>query len=70
MFVQIDGRRGYVNKAHIQEQRVYEKNLNFKVPTEFHAVNQEQEKPSETEEKQPEETLEKQENILTEQYTY
>merc|ERR1711892_1464551 len=33
--VMIDGRRGYVNKAHVQEQRVYRKDLEFTVPTEF-----------------------------------
>ena len=31
---QIDGRRGYANKAHIQEQRVYRKDLVHTVPTE------------------------------------
>ena len=35
---QIDGRRGYVNKAHIQEQRVYRKDLAHTVPTEVAAV--------------------------------
>merc|ERR1711962_880804 len=38
MGVMIDGRRGYVNKAHIQEQRVYRKDLEFTVPTEFALV--------------------------------
>merc|ERR1712013_615500 len=33
--VMIDGKRGYVNKAHIQEQRVYRKDLEFTIPTEF-----------------------------------
>merc|ERR1712142_1387406 len=33
--VMIDGKRGYVNKAHVQEQRVYRKDLEFTVPTEF-----------------------------------
>ena len=32
---QIDGRRGYVNKGHVQEQRVYKKDLQFTIPTEF-----------------------------------
>merc|ERR1719270_933974 len=32
--VMIDGRRGYANKAHIQEQRVYRKDLVHTVPTE------------------------------------
>ena len=43
--VQIDGRRGYVNKGHIQETRVHHKNLEFKVPTEFYKVEPEQEAP-------------------------
>merc|ERR1712123_301885 len=33
--VMIDGKRGYVNKAHVQEQRVYRKDLEFTIPTEF-----------------------------------
>merc|ERR1712045_575604 len=33
--VMIDGRRGYVNKGHVQEQRVYKKDLPFTIPTEF-----------------------------------
>merc|ERR1712126_283852 len=33
--VMIDGKRGYVNKAHLQEQRAYRKDLEFTVPTEF-----------------------------------
>ena len=35
---QIDGRRGYVNRAHIQEQRVYRKDLVHTVPTEVAGV--------------------------------
>ena len=34
--VQIDGRRGYVNKAHVQETRVYQRDLQHTVPTEFY----------------------------------
>ena len=37
--LQIDGRRGYVNKAHIQEQRVYRKDLVHTVPTEAAGTN-------------------------------
>ena len=38
ILVQIDGRRGYVNKAHVQEQSVYHRELNYQVPTEYHKV--------------------------------
>ena len=37
--LQIDGKRGYVNKAHIQEQRVYRKDLVHTVPTEAAGSN-------------------------------
>eukprot|EP00092_Neocalanus_flemingeri_P025250 GFUD01027382.1.p1 GENE.GFUD01027382.1~~GFUD01027382.1.p1 ORF type:complete len:1768 (+),score=522.48 GFUD01027382.1:102-5405(+) len=50
--VMIDGRRGYVNKAHVQEQRVYRKDLEFNVPTEFSEGAIEEVK---VEEKKPEE---------------
>merc|ERR1712142_811127 len=49
--VMIDGKRGYVNKAHLQEQRVYRKDLEFTVPTEFS-------KPAPIEEKADEKTEE------------
>merc|ERR1712050_408723 len=49
--VMIDGKRGYVNKAHVQEQRVYRKDLEFTVPTEFS-------KPAPIEEKADEKTEE------------
>ena len=48
---QIDGRRGYINKGHVQEQRVYKKDLQFTVPTEFI-------KDSNSEESNPEEKKE------------
>ena len=41
--IQIDGRRGYVNKGHVQETRVHQKNLEFKVPTEFYKGEPEKE---------------------------
>merc|ERR1712055_404159 len=37
--VMIDGKRGYVNKAHVQEQRVYRKDLVHTVPTEAAGSN-------------------------------
>ena len=44
-YVQIDGRRGYVNKAHVQETRVYQRDLQHTVPTEFYkAASGDQEK--------------------------
>ena len=57
---QIDGRRGYVNKGHIQEQRVYKKDLQFTVPTEFFKGPEEvltEEKKNENEEKPSEEEI-------------
>ena len=47
ILVQIDGRRGYVNKAHVQEQSVYHRELSYQVPTEYHKVEIE-EKEEET----------------------
>merc|ERR1711976_1155823 len=43
--VMIDGRRGYVNKGHVQETRVHHKNLEFKVPTEFYKVEEQETAP-------------------------
>merc|ERR1711892_688828 len=47
--VMIDGKRGYVNKAHVQEQRVYRKDLEFTIPTEFYEVIPEEIKEKEAE---------------------
>merc|ERR1712123_135152 len=47
--VMIDGKRGYVNKAHVQEQRVYRKDLEFTIPTEFYEVIPEEVKEKEAE---------------------
>merc|ERR1712002_519547 len=41
--VMIDGRRGYINKGHLQEQRVYARDLKFTVPTEFNQGAKEEE---------------------------
>merc|ERR1712223_1830777 len=69
--VMIDGRRGYVNKAHIQEQRVYRKDLEFTVPTEFSKESKDQEnnqeKQKETEQIPLEANIEKTEKLDGEQ---
>merc|ERR1719300_1952224 len=52
--VMVDGRRGYINKHHLQEQRVYARDLKFTVPTEFNQVAKEEESKEAEVEKQEE----------------
>merc|ERR1712142_604802 len=56
--VMIDGRRGYINKGHLQEQRVYARDLKFTVPTEFNQGVKEEEELKEAEGEKQEESKE------------
>jgi len=67
--VMIDGRRGYVNKAHIQEQRVYRKDLVHTVPTEVAGTNavpfttQEEDEKAKQEKEKPEAEVNREEKV-------